>query len=131
MPITIDPTTDTTTMIANLRDDAIAAHEMIEIQRERIAALEAELEAQTGYTARASCDLFRAEKRGNTYRRRALVLHRKAQEERIWARYYHAEADRLQRENDAMHAELETIKDAASLKLSDSDLVAIVRSVLS
>lgn len=131
MPITIDPTTDTATMIANLRDDAIAAHEMIEIQRERIAALEAELEAQTGYTARASCDLFRAEKRGNTYRRRALALHRKAQEERIWARYYHAEADRLQRENDAMHAELETIREAEMLKLSDRDMAAIVRSVLS
>lgn len=131
MPITIDPTTDTATMIANLRDDAIAAHEMIEIQRERIAALEAELEAQTGYTARASCDLFHAEKRGNTYRRRAMVLHHKAQEERTWARYYHAEADRLQRENDVMHAELETIREATSIKLSDHDYAAIVRSVLS
>lgn len=131
MPITIDPTTDTATEIANLRDDAIAAHEMIEIQRERIAALEAELEAQTGYTARASCALFRAEKRGNTYRCRALHLLHQVAEERTWAAFYHAEADRLQRENDAMHAELETIKEAAMIKLTNRDMAAIVRSMLS
>lgn len=131
MPITIDPTTDTATEIANLRDDCIAAHEYIELLRERIAALESDVTAESEYAARYAMDLHHAEIRANTYRCRARSLMHKLEGERIWAAYYHAEADRLQRENDALHAELETIKDANTAHFSDRDMAAIVRSVLS
>ena len=117
MTITYD--TITATEIANLRDDCTAAHEMIEVQRQRIAQLESEVEELTDVATHCAWDWRRGVIRGNTYRCRALALVRQVDEERIWATFYQSEVERLQTELNALRGRIEAQRVTISAKNDD------------